>query len=208
MTDTGRTGPISHARTCACRTPRCRQQDFNRPQDSNGLSGPRPSSLAIAWCNQAAALTQRDPAAAGGRLWRAGRWYARAGGVRSVGGLESSPAVFDAGILATIAGACLAQVSPSWTHPHELRTHDPSASVHEAGVAVKKSASRAVGDWTGFRSCSRGGYSSDGGWGAGRAGEKHSQDGGDDQAAHGSSPLAASSALAACYNSRSAATLT
>jgi tetratricopeptide (TPR) repeat protein len=36
-------------------------------------------ALALAWCNQAAALTQRNPAAAAGRLWRSGRCYVRAG---------------------------------------------------------------------------------------------------------------------------------
>lgn len=36
-------------------------------------------TLAIAWCNQAAALTRRNADAAAGRLWRAGRCYARAG---------------------------------------------------------------------------------------------------------------------------------
>ena len=97
----------------------------------------------------------------------------------SVGGPEWSPAVFDAGILATIAGASLAQVSPSWTYPHELRAHGPDAPFHEAGVAAKDGAFRAVGDWTGFRSWGRTSYANDGGWRSGRAGKKHSQDGGD-----------------------------
>jgi tetratricopeptide (TPR) repeat protein len=34
---------------------------------------------AIGWCNRAAELTQRNAKAAGGRLWRAGRCYVRAG---------------------------------------------------------------------------------------------------------------------------------
>ena len=127
-------------------------------------------------------------------------------GARSVGGLEWSPAVFDAGILATIAGACLTQVSASWTYPHEPRAHDPPAPVHEAGVAVEKRAPRAVGDRTGFRSFGRTSHSNGGGGRSGRAANSYSQDSGDGWAAQGSSPLAASSALAACYNSRSAAT--
>jgi tetratricopeptide (TPR) repeat protein len=37
------------------------------------------SQLAIPYCNQAVALTSRNASAAGGRLWRAGRCYLRAG---------------------------------------------------------------------------------------------------------------------------------
>jgi hypothetical protein len=35
-------------------------------------------ALAIAWANHAAVLTRRNPSAAAGRLWRAGRCYTRA----------------------------------------------------------------------------------------------------------------------------------
>ena len=103
-----------------------------------------------------------------------------AGGARSVGGREWSPAVSDAGIFATIAWASLAQVSPSWTYPLELRAHDPDAPFQEAGVAVKEGAFRAVGDRTGFRSWGRTSYANDDDWRSGRVGKKHRQDGGDD----------------------------
>jgi tetratricopeptide (TPR) repeat protein len=49
---------------------------------SDALMAMEEHALAIAWCNQAAALTQRNPAAAAGRLWRAGRCYVRAGFAR------------------------------------------------------------------------------------------------------------------------------
>lgn len=44
---------------------------------SDALMAMEEHALAIAWCNQAAALTRRNAAA--GRLWRAGRCYVRAG---------------------------------------------------------------------------------------------------------------------------------
>jgi tetratricopeptide (TPR) repeat protein len=46
---------------------------------ADALMAMEENAQAIAWCNQAAALTRRNPAAAASRLWRAGRCYVRAG---------------------------------------------------------------------------------------------------------------------------------
>ncbi|HEY2048881.1 MAG TPA: tetratricopeptide repeat protein [Caulobacteraceae bacterium] len=46
---------------------------------SEALVAMEENALAIAWCNQAVALTKRNATAAAGRLWRAGRCYLRAG---------------------------------------------------------------------------------------------------------------------------------
>lgn len=90
---------------------------------------------AIAWCNQAAALTRRNPSAAAGRLWRAGRCYVRAGfrqeartplraAVEELRAGKGSPLLAHA--LLDLGNACLdlepAEAEPAYREAAELWT--------------------------------------------------------------------------------------
>jgi tetratricopeptide (TPR) repeat protein len=98
-------------------------------------------ALAITWCNQAAALTKRNAAAAAGRLWRSGRCYVRAGfrpeartplraAVEALRAGESTPLLAHA--LLDLGNACLdidpAQAEPAYREAAELWTAQGRAS--------------------------------------------------------------------------------